>query len=323
MSRTVAKRLVVAAWLLAAGAPAHAQTLLRWKFKPGERLQYLMAVQMVTKVQIGADTSLGATIGFSYEDTWKVASVDKEGVTAIERTIDRIQMKIQGPRKKQGPQEVLLEFDSASDKEPTGMAKMFVQVAGAMVKKATLFRINARGEILEAKAPQGVLESVQKVLPGAGSFGDFFSAEGMKKSQVNISFPETPVAKGQTWTHRDDFQFPAVLGTLGVEQTYEYLGTERRNSVDLQKIGISMRMTSKEEKPSEPKQAAPLVRFKNNHSSGIIYFDNGEGRISESTMKIKLQAEINATGKQGTMEMEGSMRMDLQPSNGPRDKPKL
>jgi hypothetical protein len=313
------------AWLLAAGSLAHAQTLLRWKFKPGETLHYVLTQQLIEKAQLIGKTPTTMTMGLSYDDVWKIDSVDKEGVATINRTIDRIQIKLQGP------QGVIVDYDTASGKEPTGMAKIFAPIATAIVKKVAILRINQRGEILEAKPPQGLLESVEKILPGVGSFGDIFSAEGLKKMQVNIQFPEEPVTKGKTWTTKQDLQVPVVLGTVDIDQKYEYLGTERREGIDLERIAISVVMASdkekhdeknhrgekhSEEEPSEQKMAAPLVKLKANDSSGAIYFDNAQGRISESNMKMKLQAEINAIGKKGTLDIEGTLRMKLQPANG-------
>ena len=110
---------------LGAGS-ATPRALLRWKFRPGETLHYVLKQEMIEKVQFADKTPMTITlpIVFAYDDAWKIKSVDKEGVATIDRTIDRIQMKIEGPLKKQGPQGVLIEFDSASDKEPAGMAKV-------------------------------------------------------------------------------------------------------------------------------------------------------------------------------------------------------
>ncbi len=168
MLRMAAKKYLVlalaAALLLAASSSAQAQTRLRWKFKPGETLHYVTTMGMIEKAQIAGKTptTITMTMDASYDDAWKIQSVDKEGVATIDRTIERIQMKIQGPLKKQGPQGVLLEFDSAADKGPkTGMAAIFAQVAAAMVKKVAVLRINPRGEVLEAEPPQGLLEGLK------------------------------------------------------------------------------------------------------------------------------------------------------------------
>ena len=68
-------------------------------------------------------------------------------------------------------------------------------MANAMVKQITVLRMNPRGEILAAEPPRGLLETVKKILPGVSSFGDFFSAEGMKKMQANIPSRPNPSRK--------------------------------------------------------------------------------------------------------------------------------
>jgi Tol biopolymer transport system component len=329
----VSKQSLVAtlttALLIVASSSAEAQTRLRWKFRPGETLRYGITMAMIEKAQLAdKQPPMTITVGFAYDDAWKVKSVDKDGVATIDRTIDRMQMRVQGPQGRMGPQALLLEFDSAADKgAKTPMAAVFAQVAGAMVNKVAVLRINPRGEVLEAKPPQGLLEGLKKILPGVGSLGDSFGTAGLKNSQMNIQFPEQPVTKGQTWTHRDDFQLPMLMGSLSVEQKYEYLGAERRDRSEIQKIAITALLTSGEEKhaearlgegkPGQAKQAAPLVKFKGSGSSGTIYFDNAQGRILEGAMKLKMQAEINVMGKQATIDLGGSLRIKLQPAEPP------
>jgi hypothetical protein len=346
MTRTCAVLAMTAACLLAAGRSADAQTLLRWKFKPGETRRYVLTQEMTEKVQMGDKMPMPITMSlhFTYEDLWRVKSVDREGIATIDRSIDRMQMKVEGPRKKDAPRGTLMEFDTASDKEAVGMSKLFAQVAHAMVKKVGVLRINPRGEILDAEPPKGMLEAVTQLLPVSGSLGDFFSSEGMKKMQANIQFPEEPVAPGQTWSYREDFQVPALFGTLGMDQRYEYLGTEQRDGVELKKIGILVSMTSGEgakaevkakDKPAEKKEgekkpegkrpAMPFVKFKTCDSSGTIYFDNARGRIVDSAMKLKVQAEISVMGQTGTIEMDGNLRIELKPAEddkGGKEKPK-
>jgi hypothetical protein len=198
-------------------------------------------------------------------------------------------------------------------------------------------KINPRGEIVKAKQPQGLLESLKKVLPGVQSFGDFFSDEGSKKMQVNIRFPEGPVTRGRTWTHKEDIQLPAMFGTLATDEKYEYLGTERRDRVELQKIALTVSMGSRQQKPGdkqqvkekqgektagEPKPTSPLLTFKDSDSTATIYFDNAQGHLVESNMKVKTRIEVNAPGKKGTADIEGIVRIELQPAGGGPGKPK-
>ena len=353
MLRAIAPRHAVlalaAGWLLGAGSFAYAQTLLRWKFKPGETIRYVITLDQTQKMQMGDKQPMPIAVAMTAitENVWKIESVDNEGVATITQTIDRMQMKMQGP------QGVLVDYNTASDNEPTGMAKMLAQMANAMVKKATMLRMNPRGEILEAKPPQGLLESVKKLFPGAGSFGDFFTAEGMKKMQANMQMPEKPVTKGEIWTTKENLSLPAMFGsTLEVEHKYEYLGPENRDGIEMEKIGYGMMLKNSgpkeseakptEEKDSQPKApeakrgddtrteaetpaeqkiAAPLVRFKDINATGTIYFDNVQGRIVDSSMKVKGQAEISVAGMTQTMDTEGTTRMKLQPGDAATESP--
>jgi hypothetical protein len=319
------------AWLFVASSSAHAQTLLRWKFQQGETLRYAVTEELTEKAQLAGKGRMTVMFAVRIDDAWKIDSVDKQGVATIDRTIDRMRLKAQGP------QGILIDFDTATDKELTGIAKMFAQVAGLMIKKVTVLKINPRGEIVKAKQPQGLLEGLKKILPGVQSFGDFLSNEGSKKMQVNIRFPEEPVTKGRTWTHKEDIQLPAMFGTLATDEKYEYLGTERRGGGEFQKIALTVSMGSREPKqgekkpgdkkqgekaPGKQKQASPLLTFKDGDSGGTIYFDNVQGHLVESNMKVKMQIELNVPGKKGTADIEGTVRIELQPAGGGKQLPK-
>ena len=297
-----------------------ARTLLRWKFKPGETLDYVITQEWSQKIQKGDKAPMTGTMKLSMDNVWKVESVDNEGVATINRTIDRMRMKVRGPHG------VHMEFDTASDRNILGPDKIIAQVAKAMVKKVTVLRISPLGEVLEAKPPQGLLEGMKKILP-VGSFGDLFSPEGLKKMQVNIPLPAEPVARGRTWTHKEDFQLPAMFGRLGVEEKYECLGSERHGGVEFQKIALTVLMGPGEAKQvekaeGEQEPVSPLVKFKDSDSRGTIYFDNVQGRVVRSTMKVNVQAEINIAGKGGMLDMNGTLRIELRPQEDkPRAKP--
>ena len=53
---------------------------------------------------------------FGKDDIWKIASVDPQGVATIDSTVDRLRMKLENPLG------VLVDYDTASGKEPTGIA---------------------------------------------------------------------------------------------------------------------------------------------------------------------------------------------------------
>lgn len=319
--KRVTQGLAFTCLLLSAGS-ARSQTLLRWKFQPGETLHYLMTSQMVEKAQIRDKPVITVSVTFAVDDLWKIESVDDKGVATVHRTIDRVRLKLQGPPG------AAADYDSAASEESTGMAKMFAKVLGVLLKRVTVLRINTRGEILEAKPPEGLLEDMRKVIPTVTSFGDFFSAQGERKMQINIQFPESPVTKGQTWTTKDDSQLPAVLcSPLSVEYEYKYVGPGKRDGRDIEKLAITTRLSSLPPTPAsqtlpaaerpatdqpEKEPSAPMVKFKATESDGTIDFDNVHGRILQANVKLQIQAALNIMGQQGTLDVDGTVHMELQ-----------
>lgn len=331
LSRRRAAQVLAVACFLTAASLAQGQTLLRWKFQPGETLHYRLANQFVEKAQFaGGRQPITMSIDYRVDDVWKIGSVDKEGVATVNRTIDHVRLKVTGP------QGVVVDYDSASPTEPNGAAKTFGQVFQLLVQKATVFRINPRGEILTAQPPAGLLDGLRKIVPSVSSFGDFFTSEGERKMQINIRFPEQPVKLGQKWTTSDEFQLPVIVATpLNLEYQYEYLGPIDREGRELQKIAVTTRLTPsqkpaetpsvKPQTPAKPNRApaanqplaAPLVNFKPSESTAIIHFDNVHGRIHDGDLKLRVQADLNVRGQQGTLDVDGTVHTELLPAANP------
>jgi hypothetical protein len=305
--KRMAVALAVGCLLVLAGR-ARAETLLRWKFTPGDTLRYVATQEMNQKMQMpDPATPVTMTMTMTADYLWTIRAVDPSGVATTEQSVERMQMKMQGP------QGGLIDYDSASGKEPEGMAKMLAPVYSAMVKKAFVLKITPRGEVLETRAPPGLLEAMKK-LPGADQMGDMLT-EGFKKYAAMIVFPEQPVDKGQSWTRKTEVKAP-MFGTLATNFKYQYLGPENRGGAELEKIGVMMGMATGGEKKDT------MLKFKKNESEGALFFDNVRGRLVETAMKLKMQTEINMLGKQMVQDFEGTMGLKLQPAAGASPQPK-
>jgi len=267
--------------------------LLRWKFTPGQTLLFVITQDMNANVKAGEGAApMKLTNTTSIETSWKVDAVDPKGVASITQTIDRMQMKMQSP------QGMMLEYDSAAGKEPEGMAKMMAPILEAMIKKPFLEKMTARGEILEMKAPQGFVESINKMAPqGAG--GGFFSDDMMKQMSAFGVFPEEPVTPGKTWNRKMTSKVP-VLGSMTAEITYRYVGTEDRDGRPVEKIAVSMLMKLGEEK------GQPGLTIKDVETDGTLFFDAAAGRLVQMQTKARMKISVAV----GTMKIEQDMEMD-------------
>jgi len=280
--------------VLFAGGTARAAEgkLLRWKLTPGDTLHFVITQDMNANVKAGEDAApMKLTNTTSMESSWKVEAVDPKGVASVTQTIERMQMKLQSP------QGVMLEYDSAAGKEPEGMATMLAPMMNAMVKKPFLHKMTARGEILEMKPPQGFVESINK-LSGGGA-GGLFSDDMMKQMSALGVFPEEPVTPGKTWSRKVTSKVP-VLGSMTVESTFRYVGSEDRGGRTVEKIAVTMLMKLGEEK------GQPGLTIKDVETDGTLLFDAAAGRLVQMQAKMKMKMSIAV----GTMKIEQDMEMD-------------
>src|SRR5258708_1807184 len=101
--------------LLVAGAAlpsasAQAQTTLRYKFKEGDKLNYVMEQKQEMAMSfMGND--INTKINQTMDMTWKIGAVDKDGSAKMTQTIDRIRMTMDSPGAK-------IEYDTKDGKEP-------------------------------------------------------------------------------------------------------------------------------------------------------------------------------------------------------------
>src|SRR5207244_3463797 len=89
---------------------AQAQTTLRYKFKEGEKLNYVMEQTMVMKMNVG-----GKEVTVKSEQVmdllWNIHSVDSDGTAKLTQTMQRIRMNMDLPTGQK------ITYDSRDKKE--------------------------------------------------------------------------------------------------------------------------------------------------------------------------------------------------------------
>lgn len=291
---------------VAVAAESRADTVLRWKFNAGETIRYVMVQKMImTQKMEGMPKGVPVTITMTQtaDMSWAVQSVDADGVASITQTFDRMRMKMESP------QGIMLDYDSASDKEPEGMVKMFASVLKAMVNKPISMKVTPRGEVSDVHVPQAMIDGFTK-LPGMEKMSGFFSEDTLKEMSGIGELPEEAVSKGDTWTDEKEISFP-MFGKMHVKVSNQYLGSETRDGKPLEKIAVTQEMDIK---PGE-EQAPFVVKMKVHKSSGTTYFDNVAGRFAEFQMKATMEFEITM----GEKKAQSTMEMDIQMKPAPAD----
>jgi len=305
LSRT-AFLLALAAALWSA-APAQGQKLLRWKFHAGDKATLVMTMEMQTKVTMQEKPATMTTTS-TMDMTTETLAVDDQGVASLRQTFDRVRMKMQGP------QGVMMEYDSQSGKKPEGIAAMIAPMLEAMVGKPLTTKMDARGRVLEVKLPEGLKESVGK-MPGGGMVGEMFTPEGVKQMAEVALLPEQVVRPGDTWACKAGMKNP-MLGDLKMETTFRYLGTERRGGKELEKIGMEIVMQFGADKMQLGGGQEAMVKITAQKNQGTMYFDAEAGRFVESESKSTMAMQISVLGQKIDQEIETTTKAQWKPLEG-------
>jgi hypothetical protein len=287
---------LLALGVLCTGAQAQAQTLLRYKFKPGEKLRYQMEQKMnmvmtVTGREVTADMT--QTIDMS----WEIKSVDQNGKAKMTQKFDRVRFTMNGP-----PPIGKVEYDSKEGTMPAGpFGPIFKAMAGAEFSAV----MDPRGKVSDVKAPEKLAE-VFKKLPGSGA-GEMLSEEGLKHmiSQSGIILPEEAVAKGKSWEQKVDMKMP--FGKIDVRNTFTYEGPTTRGGAKLEQIAIQPKANLE----ADP-NAAIKLKLNSQEAKGTAYFDNAAGRLAESGMTQTMEMEVSVMGTDITQKIEQKISLKLQ-----------
>ncbi len=293
--------LVGLAITVAASPPAQGETLLRWKFEEGQKTRMVITQEMQMKMVVQEKPVL-ITNTSTMEFDWEVTSIDEQGVATMSLTTDRIRMKMQGP------QGVMMEYDSQSEKKPEGMAAIMASVFKAMIDKPYTTKMDSRGKILEMKLPQGLAESMSK-LPGGAQLGSMFTEESMKGMAEIATFPKKAVKPGDTWTRTATMKNP-MTGDMTTDTTFRYVGSEVRDGRELEKITMDITMRVGE-------GGSVKMKITDQSNKGTLYFDNAAGQFVSSDSLSKMKMKMSVLGQEMVQEMEIQSKVENRPQESP------
>src|SRR5690349_8570412 len=79
--------------LMLVASPANAQTLLRWKFKPGQK--FALAIEQDTTVQTMVNAPPeSASLDMAMDLAWNVLDVDNSGTATMAQSFTRLKLKM-------------------------------------------------------------------------------------------------------------------------------------------------------------------------------------------------------------------------------------
>jgi hypothetical protein len=289
---------------LAAG-PAAAQTTLRYKFKPGDKLRYTIEQKLRTHVNpLGKDVE--QDMAEILDVTWQVGSVDAEGKAKITQTIDRVRFTLNGQGSK-------VDYDSKVGKMPDDQfAKQVGPPMAALAGAEITVTLDPQGVVSDFKAPHVFLKAL-KGFPGVGvEMGEFFSEDGLRRMTCQL-FPVLPkeeTDKGKTWNNR--FELKSTMGTLKVNNKYTYEGPAASGDKKLEKIAVVPKFTLFIDLSDFPDPKPTNVgRVKKQEAKGSALIDNEAGRLVESSLLQEL--EVGSDRGAVTRKTKSTFTMKLAP----------
>jgi hypothetical protein len=266
--------------VLAGSSPAAAPgATLRWKFKPGESLRYVMDQRSVTTAILPGGEQIRTTLSQTIEMTWSVKSIDPSGQAELTQTITRIRDQLEGLVGS-------YTYDSREGGEPKDLiAAAKVPVFKALLGTEVPFKMNARGEVSGVRIPDALAKTLGELGPAAAAAGALFTEEGMKEmiSRAGLVFPEEDVAAGKTWTQQSRNASPTA--TLVLDSTYRFEGPAQKDAPEPVKIALEVKADIQTAEAGGKDK--PNIRAQ--HSEGSFTFDNAAGHILGSTLKESIE----------------------------------
>ncbi len=313
------RRLVVLslALSLVTASAARAETTLKWKFKEGDVLNYVMETDSQQKMDVqGQVFEIGSKMTFDL--TWKVKGVAADGAADMEQVVDRVQIKMTSPFAN-------LDYDSKNPKEPEGpIWEQMKPIITSMTGEPFSMKVSPAGKVTDIKLPAKMAKVFedQKAAGGGGGgrrgLGGLmggFSENAVKEmiQKAVLPLPEKPVSGDAKWSQKFENVMPGA-GTQKTDVTFSYSGSETQEGKSLEKITSKIQLTFE---PAENPQAD--VEITKQDGSATIYFDGAAGRTIKATGKQTMIMEIAAPNREMTREVSetNSIRQGKSP-----DKPK-
>jgi hypothetical protein len=271
----------------------------RWNLKAGQKFKVQLEQKMTQVIDMGIGEQ-EMPMSFTMHMSWTVDEAT-ENEFKVTQIVDRVTMNMSLP----GMGDV--EYDSASDKKPEGMASQFATVLKPLVGLKILQTLNGRGQSVKCEIDPEAL----KGLTSAGMGGQFASEETLKNliGQTACVFPEEAVEKGGTW--EDQFAVNNQMGKMTTNAKFTYDGPEQVDGKQMEKISVvsTISVEASEDAPVE-------VDITKQDNKGTVYFDNNAGYIAKAVGTQAMSMTVVTQGTEITVVSNGTVTFTVTPDDG-------
>jgi hypothetical protein len=209
------------------------------------------------------------------------------------------------------PMGINLEFDSSSPAAQNDNPRLqaLLDTYKARVGSTHTIILGRNNEVLAVEGAEKVLENAT---PAAAEIlrADINPEQIKKTAQQGYNIlPNEPVGKGDTWTRTTSSRIGGGQ-ILTYEIKYEYLGTEKKNGQELDRIGttatsVTLAMDEKAQTSLKVTQSALKV----DSSKGTLLFNRAKGQTMESNSTTHIVGDL--TLSVNGMEFPGTLDLTL------------
>jgi RNA polymerase sigma factor (sigma-70 family) len=223
-----------------AAVPVRARgTTLRFRFRPGEQLHYVIEsrIEMETSAP-GFFEQVNATT-HTYDVTWKVAGVDAEGNARVTLTVDRLRFVLDNSIAGR------VEFDSKKHKMPVGSApivKARATILRAYAGSEFTCTVSPRGEVRDFTIPRKFADAVRRS-PGLRLLHSPDSLQQQLACPGCVVLPGEALSRGVTWKEQTGTSVIGGLVRLAVYSRATYKGRADRGGKPLEEIALEPTVT--------------------------------------------------------------------------------
>ncbi|MEK6233109.1 MAG: hypothetical protein N2C14_00200 [Planctomycetales bacterium] len=254
--------------------PATGQTLLRWKFEPGQSARYVTTEKNTISIKVGEETA-EASASRELHSLRKVVAVDDQGTAAMEQTLERVVLSV----KKPGQDDAVFDSDDPKKRQGLGKQQILPLIRATQATPVT-FRWSADGKISDVSIGPALQAALLKT--SSEDRVPTFSKKGLEKfvASAAVPLPKEPVSPGDSWKREVELVLPS-LGILRIRLTYFYRGPKQHQGETLERIDLQGKIAL----VGLDKKTPPRGEIKSQSMQGVLWFDNAAGRAVESSVK--------------------------------------
>jgi hypothetical protein len=276
--------------LMACSAVVAQNVDLAWKFKAGDKSDYVLVRNRVAKLDLnGNELSIG--VSSTADLHFVVKSVDGANAT-LAVTIDRLQLNVDSPIE-------VVEYDSAGlipGEESTLWPSVKPRVE-ALIGSEMIVTLDRQGKVSDIKFTDAVAEALNAESPNPQVqrfMAGVFDTAGIKQmiKQVFVPLPDGSVKVGTEWKVNEEIDRPP-FGKVIVDRTLTYVGRDE-GAGDFDAIAI---VTKVQFEKAEGENAEEVeLTISEQEGKGNVEFDADIGRTREMEFSQKMKMDIVYAG---------------------------